>query len=119
MTAARWLRPRFARLAVAAAVLMASTGRAAIHRRRGLTLVGVRALWWGALALLVAGGPLLLGTPAADAPPSRPLWLFGAGLGACAAVAALAVERRLRWGAFVLGLAHAGLGLLTWAVLGA
>jgi hypothetical protein len=83
-------------------------------QRSGLTRIGHRGLWWGALAILLLVGRALL---SADGDPElvevATLWL-GAGLSMSVLVLLGAPEPRMRVAAFALASGHGSLGVLAW-----
>ena len=110
------MKPRLARLGHLALKTASTGAKTAAQRRAGVVAVCARLLWWGAVAVLVLAGRELFGGPAAGHAETRALFLAGAGLLASCFVL-VALERRLRWAAFGLGLGHASVAMLAWAAL--
>jgi hypothetical protein len=76
-----------------------------------------RLLWWGAVAILGVAGKELFDGAAVGETETQALMLACTGLFASCVVLVVALERRLRWAAFGLGLGHASLAMLAWASL--
>ncbi len=73
-----------------------------------------RLAWWIALAiLLIVGKAVFRGTGDSALLNEAHLYM-GFGLALCATVLVCAIERRMRWAAFVLGACHGSLALLVW-----
>jgi hypothetical protein len=111
---ARWTAPRLHALARHLGRALAWLGRAMWGRRKGLTRIGHRLLWWGALAILVLVGRELL---SADGDPeliSAALIWFSAGLSMSVLVLVGAPETRMRLAAFALAGGHGSLAALAW-----
>jgi hypothetical protein len=88
-----------------------------LQRHRGLLFaLFVRALWWGALALLLLGGRALVEIHDRAPFVQEALPAFLSGLAVCAFLLVIASPARLRWAAFALGLGHGGLLALVWVV---
>lgn len=89
-----------------------------LRRRRGLLpAVGLRAVWWSALLLLMVGGRPVLG------PGSLPeRWValapFILGLSLCAGLRLVAPHRHLRLAALGLGTLHGTAVALVWTAFG-
>lgn len=116
VAAARWVWPRLRRASVATAQLswrgLSSAARWSWAKRELLTRMGHRALWWGALAILVlVGQALLSGAGDAELLESAFFWFVG-GLSMSVLVLVGAPETRMRVGAFALASGHGALGLL-------
>lgn len=112
---------RAARRGLAAGVRMLDgIGRATLfagnwlwRHRGGLGALALRALWWGALALLWLGGRALLAAEAPLVGSVLPLFVIGVGL--CLPLFfARAVQ--IRWAGLGLGLGHAVLAVFVWSV---
>jgi hypothetical protein len=102
-----------AALASRIAKAAAAIGRAASRRRALVVGLAVRFSYVGAAVLLVRAGELLLGASAGlHVDEARACALSGAAL--CVAAVALGESRRVRWSAWLLGLAHAAAWLLAW-----
>ena len=89
----------------------AACGRALWRHRGVVGAITVRALWVGALLLLVEGGRAVLQIEQ----PLDPIALrqtFGVGLGLCSVTVLLAAHRRIRWAGVALGTAHGALVLV-------
>lgn len=111
------------RLVAALGSLLVATRRglgAAVTRHRAV-LFGLftRAMWWGALALLLLGGQALIEIHGRAPLDQQALPAFAAGLGLCALLVTIAAQARLRWAALVLGFSHGGLLALCWVVAAA
>lgn len=111
------------RLLAACAVLLTVSRRglvAGVVRHRAL-LFGLftRAMWWGALVLLLLGGQALVEIHGRAPLDQQALPAFAAGLGLCALLVVIAAQARLRWAALVLGFSHGGLLALVWVVAAA
>lgn len=96
---------------------VAALARSAARHRAGVAAVGTRLLWWGAVAILLLAGTELFDGAAEGETETRALVLACIGGLASCVVLVLALERRLRWAAFGLGLGHASLAMLAWAAL--
>jgi hypothetical protein len=95
----------------------AACGRTLWRHRSVVGAITVRALWVGALLLLVEGGRRLLQIEQ----PLDPIALrqtFGLGLGLCSMTVLLAAHRRIRWAGIALGTAHGALVLVLGSVPG-
>jgi hypothetical protein len=118
--ATRWLAPR-AGQAISAAGRGTSKGgqvalSAAWQNRRVMMRGLYRALWWAALLMMfVVGKSFLSGQGETSLVEQAHLW-FAAGLAASAIVLTVAVEKRMRWAAFLLGAGHGTLALVAWVV---
>jgi hypothetical protein len=90
------------------------TGRWTWSRKRPLTQIGHRLLWWAALAILVLVGQALL---SADGDPelvgAALIW-FAAGCSMSVLVLLGAVEKRMRVAALALASGHGSLAALAW-----
>lgn len=86
------------------------------RHRAALFGLFVRAMWWGALALLLLGGRALVEIH--DRAPfiQEALPVLLTGFAMCAFLLVVASPARLRWAAFALGLGHGGLLSLVWVV---
>lgn len=82
-----------------------------------LARIGLRGVWWAALAAMLMAGTALLGDGSDPELADRAHRWFFAGTAACALVAALAAERRVRAAGVLLGGCHGALGLLAWLAL--
>jgi len=93
-------------------------GLGALVTRHQAVLFGLftRALWWGALALLVLGGQAMIEIHGRAPLDQQALPAFAVGLGVCALLVMIAAQARLRWAALVLGFSHGGLLALVWVV---
>ena len=110
-----------ARTAIAAAALVSRRiGRALAVLWRGATRnrtlvvgAGVRLAYVAALLLLVRAGELLVG-PAGGLHVDEARGCAVAGALLCVAAVTLGESRRVRWSAWILGLAHAAAWTLAW-----
>jgi hypothetical protein len=93
-------------------------GLGALVTRHQAVLFGLftRALWWGALALLVLGGQAMVEIHGRAPLDQQALPAFAVGLGVCALLVMIAAQARLRWAALILGFSHGGLLALVWVV---
>lgn len=113
MRLGRALAPVMRWLATRAALGTRGLARLAVSRRRELWAVGLRLMWWGALAMLVLGGPAVLGHD--ELPPRwRMLAPFAIGLALCGVLRLLAPARHLRVAALGLGALHGLAVVLVW-----
>jgi hypothetical protein len=127
----RWLLGRFFAAIGAATVgllgglvrgvtaLSETVAEGLVRHRAVLFGLLTRALWWGALALLLLGGRALVEIHGHAPIDQEALPAFAVGLGVCALLVLVAAQARLRWAALVLGFGHGGLLALAWVVTAA
>jgi hypothetical protein len=92
---------------------VAALSRTVVRRRTIAVAIGVRLAWVAALVLFIRAGELLLGARAGLHVDEAQRYALVGAL-ACAAAVALGESRRVRWSAWLLGLAHAAAWTLAW-----
>ncbi len=107
------LRPVIGKTGTALAQGATAAVRGAVRHRAVLGAIGLRALWWSALVLLVVGGRHVLGLASL---PSREWVLapFVVGLVLCAVLRLADAPRRLHVAALGLGAVHGLAVVLVW-----
>jgi hypothetical protein len=113
MTSARPIAPLAAPISRRMLAALAAVMRWSMRRRTIVVAVCVRLAWLLALVLFVRTGELLLGAAAGlHVDEARAYALLGALL--CTLAVALGESRRVRWSAWILGVAHAAAWMLAW-----
>jgi len=92
---------------------LGSAGRWVVRRRTIVVACGVRLAWTAALVLFVRAGELLLGAKAGLHVDEAQRYALVGAL-ACMVAVALGESRRIRWSAWILGVAHAAAWMLAW-----
>lgn len=114
---ARLAAPYARRLALRLGRLARGLVVGASSQRAAMAAIGLRAMWWAALGLLVLGGPVVLGHE-----PIPAMWQalapFVVGLTLCAALRLLSDARHLRFAALGLGALHGAAVVLVWTAFG-